>query len=490
METDIIERLLVEPWRIEPHTFAEHMSGGKWKAWDYLAYIGARITEAVAAGSGRLIVNMPPGHGKSELLSHWAPTWFLDNLPHLRVIAASHSAELAASFGRMVRNEFEQNELLTTRLREDSTAADRWNTPQGGGMKTVGVGGGITGFRGDLLLIDDPHPSWEAVNSETHRKRVAEWFNGTLRDRAEPDATIVLLMHRWHEEDLVGQLLAQNAGEWTLIKFPAVAEADDLMNRQEGQPLCPQRFPVAALTAIKRAVGSLVWFGKYQQRPAPPEGGYFKRHWFEVVEPERAPKPEQLVRVWDLAATEKDENGNADPDWLAGCKMGKDASGDYWIFNILRDRLTPAAVELTIQQTAQVDGRGVAIRIEREGAASGKLIAHHYTRMMNGWDCRFVGVPRGSKFARSGAFNAACERKQVKMVAGPWVADFLDEAASFPNGGHDDQVDAAVGAYEALSGSEPWENADWSRVFTRTPLSNRPTPRELLLAKVQGNKTM
>jgi predicted phage terminase large subunit-like protein len=483
--TDIIERLIAEPWRIEPHTFAAHVSEGKWKPWPYLAYIGERITEAIAKGNGRLIVNMPPGHGKSELLSHWTPTWFLDSLPQQRVIAASHSDELAANFGRTVRNEFERNALLTTQLRQDSTAADRWNTPDGGGMKTTGVGGGITGFRANLILVDDPHPTWEAVNSETHRKRVIEWFNGTLRDRAEPNATFVVLMHRWHEEDLVGQLLAQDSEECQVIRFPAVAEVGDVLHRFEGEPLCPQRFPSDALVALKRAVGSLVWAGKYQQRPAPPEGNYFKRAWFTIYPRERVPSMQRVVRAWDLAATTEEEA--SDPDWLAGVRVGKDANGDYWILDVFRDRLSPEGVERTIRQFAQLDGQGVAIRIEREGAASGKLIGHHYTRMLDGWDARFTGIPRGTKFARSGPFNAACERGQVKLVEGEWNRDFIEEAASFPNGAHDDQIDAAVGAYSYMTdGLQEWGQEELETVFGRRRTREKST-HELLMEKLKHN---
>lgn len=485
---DPIELLIAEPWRIEPHTFAPKISGGRWHAWPHLAYIGERITEAVARGNGRLILNMPPGHGKSELLSHWLPTWYLDNLPDQRLILTSHSAELAAHWGRTVRNEFEQNELLTTRLSPDSTAADRWNTPQGGGMKTAGVGGGITGFRGNLLLVDDPHPTWEAVNSEAHRKRVAEWFDGTLRDRGEPGATIVLLMHRWHEEDLVGYLLDRDAAEWDVIRLPAIAEEGDVLGRSEGEPLCPQRFDLPALERLRRALGSLVWGGKYQQHPHPPEGNYFKRDWFPVVEPDRVPPMVEQVRAWDLAATAEGENGNADPDWLAGCRMGRDAAGVYYVRHVSRDRLSPDGVERRITQQAAMDGRGVAVRVEQEGAASGKIVRHYYTRMLDGYDARFVTVPRSSKFARSGPFNAACERGDVKLVAGDWNEAFLDELASFPTGAHDDQVDAAVGAYTALAGDlREWGKRELATVFNRPVIARATTTRELMLEKLRGD---
>jgi len=261
-----IEGLVEQPWRLEPHTFAAHVSGGRWRAWNYLTYIGERLAEAVVNGGGRLIINMPPGHGKSEFLSHWVPTWFLDNLPQQKVITASHGAELAETFGRVVRNEFEQNPFLTTKLSEDSTAAGRWNTPEGGGMSTFGVGSGMTGFRGNLLLLDDPHPTWEAAYSHTHRQRAIEWFEGTFYDRLEPNGTIVVLAHRWHDGDLAGHLISHHADPWQVIRLPALAELGDPLGREVGEALCPERYDVAALEQARRA-SPLVFAAKYQQNP-------------------------------------------------------------------------------------------------------------------------------------------------------------------------------------------------------------------------------
>ncbi len=253
--------------RYSPHRFGAWASDGQFKAFRHIAYTGERIARAVRRGGGRLIICWPPGHGKSSLLSKWTPTWFLDNNPTRRVMLTSHSAELAATWGRVVRNEFEHNERLFTKLSEDSSAANRWNTPEGGGMVAAGVGGGITGFRGDLVLVDDPHPTWEAAYSTTQRERVVEWFNGTLYDRLEPNATIVLLMHRWHESDLAGYLIEQHPDPWEVIRLPAIAEESDVLGRAPGEALCPERYDVAALKQIQAAVGIQVWGSKYQQNP-------------------------------------------------------------------------------------------------------------------------------------------------------------------------------------------------------------------------------
>jgi hypothetical protein len=270
---DVAAAVAAEPWRLTPHAFAARCSAGRWRAWPHLRYVGERIADAVVSGGGRLIINMPPGHGKSSLLSLWTPVWLLDNLPQMRVILGGHGAQYAATWGRLVRNEFAANEFLTTRLADDSTAADRWNTPEGGGMVTTGVGSGLTGWRGNCLLIDDPHPTWEAVHSRVHRDRVTEWFGGTLYDRAEPGATIVLLMHRWHPEDLAGYLIEKHADPWQVIRLPALAEAGDPLGRAEGDALCPQRFDAAALASIQVASDGPVWDAKYQQDPTGVKAG-------------------------------------------------------------------------------------------------------------------------------------------------------------------------------------------------------------------------
>lgn len=257
-------------WRATPDTFGyvvSRASGSQpFESWPYIQYIGQRIARAVARGGGRLVINIPPGHGKSTLLSFWTPIWLLDNLPEQRVICSSHGAELAMYWGRLVRNEFDRNPVLTTRLREDSTAANRWNTRAGGGMVTTGVFGGITGFRGNLILIDDPYPTWEEAYSLNYRRKVIEWFDGTLYDRKEPGATIVLLMHRWHDEDLSGYLIQKHSDPWEVIRLPALAEKADPLGRAEGEALCPTRYSRDALLSDRNA-NPLVFEAKFQQNP-------------------------------------------------------------------------------------------------------------------------------------------------------------------------------------------------------------------------------
>ena len=266
---DIVGTILGQTWRWTPHTFAEHVSGGAWLPYKHLAYVGNRIAEKVAEGNGRIIVNMPPRHGKSELLSHWTPVWLLDNMPHKRVILCSYESGFATTWGRKVRNEFEGNPRLRASLRHDSKAAQRWNTPEGGGMTTAGVNGPISGLGGDLMILDDPIKNWQDGYSAVARQYRREWFNSTFYTRQEPGATIVVIMTRWHVDDITGWLAEEHADEWEVICFPAYAEKGDLLGREVGAPLCPERYDAAALANIRAGCGQEVWEGLFQQAPQP-----------------------------------------------------------------------------------------------------------------------------------------------------------------------------------------------------------------------------
>jgi predicted phage terminase large subunit-like protein len=468
---------------------ANRLTDGQWEWPDHLDLLSRKLVDVAAGRCKRLIITLPPQNGKSSLASHWFPVWFLDLYPDRRIVFVSYGAEYAESWGRRVRNSIDEHAgTLNVRVAPDNGAAGEWATTEGGGMVSVGVGGSVTGRRADLLVFDDPIKNAEEAGSESHRNKIWEFFQSAAYTRLTPDGAIIIIMTRWHESDLVGMLDRMEAagGEvWERVNLPAIAEDNDPMGRAPGEPLWPSRWPLAALMKIKAAVGSYFWAALYGQHPAPPEGNYFKRGWFEVIQPDRVPRHIRWVRSWDLAATVED--GSNDPDWLAGCKIGVDDVGSYYIHHMRRERLSPDGVEKAIRQQAGVDGRDVAIRIEQEGAASGKIVGHYYTRMLDGYDARFVPVPRASKVTRSGPFNAACERGDVKLVAGPWVDAFLDEIAAFPNASHDDQVDAAVGGYTALSNTaKDFGASEWQTVFGTGKKSDADDFEKRLLARFGG----
>lgn len=252
-----------------PHTLAEMASEGKWRPYPYLAHLSKLLAEKIRQGGARVIVNIPPRHGKSQLLCRWLPAWYLENWPTGRVIACTHSAPLADEHGRWVRNEVGWNPYFTVKLRNDSKAADRWNTPEGGGMLCAGVGKGIMGFGGNVLLLDDPYPGWAEAYSSTYRRNLMDWFEASFTTRTEPDASIIILHQRMHPDDLSGVLLREEPEKWTHICLPAVAGMNDPMGRAPGEPLCPERYDAAALEQKRLAErgGDVKWQAMYQQSP-------------------------------------------------------------------------------------------------------------------------------------------------------------------------------------------------------------------------------
>lgn len=220
------------------------------------------------------MVMMPPRHGKSETSSFWTPAWFLENWPDRRVILCSYEADFAASWGRRVRNLITENQdRFTVRVADDSSAAERWHTTAGGAMATAGIGGPITGKGGDMLILDDPIKNSEQANSATYRDRAWEWWGSTFLTRREPGASVVMVLTRWHDDDLAGRVLRTSPEGWEVIRLPAIAGEHDDLGRKPGAALWPARYNAADLTRIRREVGDYVWQALYQQTPPNLEGG-------------------------------------------------------------------------------------------------------------------------------------------------------------------------------------------------------------------------
>jgi len=240
--------------------------------------------EAVERGElDRLMITMPPRHGKSELASRRFPAWFLGRQPNRGIIAASYNSDLATDFGREVRaivNSQEYGAIFKTSLSQDSRAANRWNTAQGGTHIAAGVGTAVTGRGADVLLIDDPLKDRDEADSEVKRQRIWDWYTSTAYTRLAPGGRVVVIQTRWSEDDLSGRLLdAMESGgdDWTVLSLPAISE--------QGEPLWPERYPIKALERIRANIGNRDWSALYQQEPAPEEGLYFKREWMRHYRP-------------------------------------------------------------------------------------------------------------------------------------------------------------------------------------------------------------
>ena len=412
--------------------------------------------EAVTAGEiNRLLINIPPGTMKSTLTSVFWPAWEWTRAPHLRIIGASHEAGLATRDARKMR-------MLVTSdwyhaLGPLSLAADQSekvtfeNTATG--FRQASAVRSMTGKRGHRVIWDDPH-SAEGGNSEAERTEATRIFRETLPTRVvDPErSAIIVVMQRLHEKDVSGEILAGDYG-YTHLCLPMEFEPDRRCvtgigfsdpRTEAGELLFPGRFPREVVERDKKIMGSYAAAGQLQQRPAPRDGGMFKRGWFEIVD--AAPASRRKVRRWDFAATEK--TAANDPDWTAGLLMSE-SDGVYYVENVVRDQLSPAGVERLLVNTAAQDGKAVKIRIPQDPGAAGKSTALHQVKLLAGYDVR-AELESGSKEVRANPVSAQAEAGNVKLVRGAWNEAFLDEVSMFPNGAHDDQVDALSGAFASL----------------------------------------
>jgi hypothetical protein len=236
------------------------------------------------------MVFMPPRSGKSQLISQFFPAWYLGWHPDNRVILTSYEADFAATWGWKARSVFEEfaPDIFGLSVRGDSSARNRWDIVEHvGGMNTAGVGGAITGKGADLFIIDDPVKNAEDANSQLKRDKAWDWYQSTAYTRLEPDASMILIMTRWHPEDLGGLLLKEmEAGgeQWDVLKFPAIAEENDLMGRKIGEPLWKERYPIELLNTIQGTVSAYWWAAMYQQSPYARTGKTFKRADFIIAD--------------------------------------------------------------------------------------------------------------------------------------------------------------------------------------------------------------
>jgi len=433
------------------------------------------MLDIVAGRTKRLMVFMPPRHGKSEFISRYSTAWILGKFPDTRIILASYEADFASTWGRKARDLLEEHgpSLFGIRVSGKSSAANRWDIEgHEGGMVTAGVNGPITGKGADIGIIDDPVKNDQEAMSVTYQERAYEWYKSTFRTRIQRDGAIILIMTRWHESDLAGKLLAaqeEDGEKWEVVSLPAIAEAEgegDLLGRDPGQPLCPDLFTKEALGSIEKAVGSFWWASLYQQRPSPAEGGILKRHWWKFwcypgqedklppvtlrlpdsegggfisVKPVPLPKRfDQLAQSWDMAF--KDTKSSA---YVAG-QVWSRSQADKFLLDQLRDKMdfvvTVQAVEALTKKWPEARAKWV------EDKANGPAVIATLKRKISG----LIPVqPEGSKEARAYAVSPEIQSGNVFLPhpqIAPWVNGFIEESTAFPNGKYADQVDAMTQA--------------------------------------------
>ena len=457
-----LEKLL-RNYKLTPMTLALKLNPRLIPA-PHLMYISTVVASAISKGGGRIIISLPPRHGKSELITKNVPIWTLENYGRKNMILCSYGAELSTDFGRQIRDIIQENEaLLNVRIRPDAERVNNWLTQQGGAMRSVGLGGPITGRGADVLIIDDYIKEIKEALSQVHRDYIWNWFVTTAFTRLEPNGTVIIVATRWHHDDLIGRILKNFPGEFTNIVIPAIAEKQtpEILGRPIGTALFPERYPLGpgpgSLLERKSVLGSFFFNALYQQRPENDQGQLTNRDWIGIL----ATVPElndfEIVRCWDLAATE--EGG----DFMVGTLIAYSKSRDMTIIlDVKRAQLSPLGVEALVAQTALIDGPGIKIYIEQEPGSSGKLLVANYANtLLKGYKVEAVPA-NDTKLIRAQPFLAAAEARKVFLIKAAWNEEWLQEYDDFPGGDHDDQVDTAAIGYSKLSGKKLLR-ASWGR---------------------------
>lgn len=403
-------------------------------------------TLATTRWQDRLVVLMPPGNAKSTYASLLFPAWWFTRHPRSSVIAASHTGELATHFGRSLRNMIAEHEpVLGYGLARDNHAAHRFRTTTGGEYFAVGVDGAVTGRRADLVLVDDPIKSHAEADSAQARERLWDWYRSELVTRLKPGGRIVLVMTRWHEDDLGGRLLA-SGDAWRQLRFPALAEEGDALKRAPGEALWPQWEDRAALERKRETVGSRVWQALYQQAPTSPQGLLFAAQRIGVAD--AVPAGLRAVRAWDLAATAAVDG--RDPDWTVGVKLARHPDGRLFVLDVLRLRAGPHEVAQAILSTAQQDGPEVPIGLPQDPGQAGKVQVAWLTAMLAGYRVT-ASAETGAKPTRATPVAAQVEAGNLALLRAGWNQAFIEELREFPQGRKDDQVDALARAHGMLA---------------------------------------
>lgn len=445
--------------------FSVRTSYGMWRPAPHLAYLAAELEAletAIRDGQGyNVAVCMPVRHGKSELGAVNFPAWFLCRNPDLRVILATYGAELAYAHSRHARDLVEQHgpELYGVTVDPRSAAVSQWEIAGArGGLLAAGAGGPLTGHGGHLGVIDDPYKNRPEAESAAHREKMVEWYRSALATRLEPGAGQVLLMARWHVDDLAAWFTSGEAGPWKVIELAAVIETKedakrDPLKRKIGEALWPARWDRQKLEARKKNVGSYNWESLFQQRPRRSDGTLFKRanfrvfrdegdHWVLEADagPQRVPKDKCTVfQTVDVAASTK-----TSADYFVCATWARTPNNDLLLLHVMRVRIEGPDQE-PLLRTSYAKWHPAFQGIERT--------AYQLTLVQA---CRRSGLPvrpveaDKDKFSRALPLAARYETHSVYHPAeADWLEAYEQELVDFPNGAHDDQVD--VGGYAAVS---------------------------------------
>jgi predicted phage terminase large subunit-like protein len=465
-----------------------------------------------------LMLFAPPQHGKSHIVSFHTPPFWLAHNPHLPVLLTSYGTSLARRNSYRAQMVFESEQYQQLYQSWGIIPDDKnwrrhdWHLQGNEGyIFATGLDGPMTGHGFGLGVIDDPIRNWADAQSEVIRENAFDWYNGTYITRMWELHRTILMMTRWHEDDLAARILATEGainecmncgrfftddylpkicpdcngprGKWKVIAYSALAESQadrdavaaslhkpeglpDILGRKEGDPLAPSRYSAEYLRGIRaRDPGGLVWGAEYQQHPTPPKGDFFKTGRVKIEE--MYPLEDfggqlingvpvglkNVVRFWDLAASEK--KTGTDPDFTSGTLVGIDSRGWTWALNQVSIQAPPENVWELILEIARLDGKKTRIRLEQEGGASGKSLVAGYVKALAGYHVE--GVPSsGDKQVRAYNFSAQVNAGNVRLVQAGWNKRWLLIHRQFPYGKYDDEVDSTSGAFNVLTEGPEW----------------------------------
>jgi len=389
----------------------------------------------------RLIINMPPRHTKSEFSSFLLPAWMIGKRPKLKIIQSTHTTELAVRFGRKAKTLMDSSEykqVFETRLREDSQAAGKWETEQGGEYYAAGVGSAITGRGADLLIIDDPHSEQDAMNIDA-LERAYEWYTSGPRQRLQPGGAIVLVMTRWNTKDLTGALLkAQGetkADKWELIEFPAILPSN--------KPVWPQFWKLEELEGVKSSISLQKWNAQWMQNPTSEEGAIIKREWWREWKEDYIPPLEHVIQSYDTAFMKKETADYSAITTWGVFHLNQDSGPQLILLDAIKDRLEfPELKRVAYEQYKYWNPETVLI----EAKASGLPLTYELRKM---------GIPvinytpsKGNdKHTRVNSVAPLFEAGQIwAPVDKEFAQEVIEECAAFPYGDHDDLVDSMTQA--------------------------------------------
>lgn len=425
-----------------------------------LDLIDAELIRATTTPDARLIISMPPQEGKSTRVARAFPLWLLTQRPDTRIVIGSYGVSLARGHGRWIRDRLTQHPTLGITPAPGNSAVDNWRIAKidgstaEGGVLSVGVGSGLTGNPADCVIIDDPHRDRKAADSEHQRDAVWEWWTDTVSTRLAPGAPVIVILTRWHQDDLAGRLLAAEDGHlWRVINIPAQAEKSDPLGRAPGEYLTSARRDRhgrprtdAQWDAIKTRVGTRTWTALYQGRPSPAAGGVLQRDWWSYWW-QPPPLNGRVIQSWDMAF-----KGKPSSDFVVGQVWIQDGA-DLYLLDQVRGRW---AFTETVAQVKQLRERWpMTTATLVEDKANGTAVIDQLRHTIPG----LVPIePEGGKLARTSAISPYVEAGNIHLPHPsryPWVNDLIEEAAGFPNASHDDQVDALSQAVTWLLVTQP-----------------------------------